>query len=189
MEETATISFRITRELRDSLRREAEKAGQTLNAFVISCFQKEVEWASATRGFEYAHLSRQILLAFIKGVETEEIAKLGRQLLASRLRDLASLIHGKADLNGFRQIVNLENKYQYTWDVAYSWKEENDQLRLFVRHGLSRKWSIFLGEGYLEYLRSIGINASYEALNNSLKLIINPTSRTSQPSSNKRSFR
>jgi hypothetical protein len=169
---SATVSFRISNELKDALTKGAQQQGITLNALATALFQRFVEWDGPTGTFERVTLSRQILAAFIERLSEQELAVLGRKLLAVRLRDFVRKMLGEPDLDNFRTIMDIWNRYQYSWAVAVSWHEDEEALNLFIRHGISRKWSVFLGEGYLEHLRSIGLKGSYEAEANSLNLAI-----------------
>jgi hypothetical protein len=118
-----------------------------------------------------------MLAAFLEEIDEGKLAAVARRLYPYRLKDLAFALHGKADLQGLRRVLELATKYEYTSPVSYSWREDSEGSQIFLRHGISAKWSIFLGEGIVSYLESIGLSASYERTVNSIKLTIPRKSR------------
>jgi len=167
---SVTVSFRTDSALKDGLAAEAEKRHLSLNAYVGECLQRSLEWVTLQQQLEYVSLSKEILQTLLDKIENREIAKLARKLHAPRLKDLANLTHGKADLDGLLQVLKLTAKYQYPLPVICALREDSEGSQIFLQHGISQKWSVFLGEGCLAYLESIGLKGSYEVTPNSIKL-------------------
>jgi hypothetical protein len=122
--------------------------------------------------FEYLSLSKDVLVAFLDRIDDSEIVALARALLAPRLTDLVNLIHGKADADGLFRVAVLTAKYQYPTPITCAVREDSEGSHIFLRHGISQKWSVFLGEGYLAYLEAIQLRGSYEATDRSVKITI-----------------
>ena len=169
---SVTVSFRIDSALRDGLTDEAVKKHVSLNAYVGECLQKSMEWGTLQQQFDYVSLARETLQALLDQVGDKEIATIARKLFPPRLTDITNLIHGKADLDGFLQVIELMSKYEYPIPATYALREDDEGYHIFIRHGISQKWSIFIGEGCLAYLDRIQLRGFYDATTNSLKLTI-----------------
>jgi hypothetical protein len=169
---TVTVSLRINPSLREILEREATRRHMSLNAYASDCLGKSVEWDTMEEAFDFAHVSKTILAKLLQETADKEIAAIARQSYTPRLRDLAYAIYGEADLEGLKRVLELTAKYEYQHPITYSWHENSNSSYFFLRHGISEKWSRFLAEGYLGYLETLGIQASYETTINSLRLTI-----------------
>jgi len=169
---TVNVSFRLDSSLRDRLADEARKRHLSLNAYVGEALQRSIEWGILQAQFEYVSVSREMLEIFLHQVGDADIAATARSVLAPRFKDLATLIHGKTDLDGLLLVLQLTAKYQYPIPVTYSVREDDEGFHIFLRHGISQKWSVYLGEGCLAYLEGIQLRGSYEATDKSLTLTI-----------------
>ena len=169
---TATVSFRLDSALRDELAHEAGRKGLSLNAHVGECLRRCVDWVRLEQEFEHVSIPKEALVTILDKVPDNEIAALGRMLLASRMADFANLLHGTTDVNGLYSSMKLSAKYQYPTPVACEIRKDDKSTHIFLHHGISRKWSLFLAEGYMAYLQRIRLTGSYEATNKSLKITI-----------------
>jgi len=172
---SVTASFRLDSALRDELADEAEKKGMSLNAYVGECLRRCVDWVRLQQEFEHVSMPKDALVAFLDRIADSEIATLAHTLLAPRMTDFANLVHGTADARGLLMSMKLSAKYQYPAPVAFEVREDDKGTHIFLRHGISQKWSIFLAEGYMTYLKRLQLTGSYEATNKSLKITIPQT--------------
>ena len=170
--ESVIISLRVSSRLRDALTTEATRRRGSLNAYVLDCLNRSLEWGTLLQQFEFIHISRMGLAALLEEIDNTQITAIARKISGGLLMDLANALQGKADLDGLRRVIELTAKYQYSFPLSYSWHDDAMGSHVFIRHGISRKWSTFLGEGYLAYLEGIGLQGSYEATINSVKLTI-----------------
>jgi hypothetical protein len=170
--ESVTMSFRVNPKLRSSLQKEAARKHVSLNAYASDALNRSVEWFALQEKFDFLQLSSNMLATILEEIDEEKLAAMARRIHPDRLKDLAYALHGKADLLGLRRVLELTAKYQYASPVSYSWRENGRGSQVFLRHGISAKWSIFLGEGILSYLESVGLSGSYEWTVDSIKLTI-----------------
>ncbi len=175
--ESVTMSFRVNPRLRSTLQKEAARKHVSLNAYGSDALNRSVEWFTLVEKFDFIQLSASILASILEEMDEQKLAAVARRTYPDRLRDLAYALNGKADLHALRRVLELMARYQYTLPVSYSWREDSNGSQIFLRHGISAKWSIFLGEGILSYLDNIGLNASYEWTVDSIKLTIPRKSR------------
>ena len=169
---SVTVSFRLDSSLRNRLANEASKRHVSLNAYVQEVLQRSTDWDSLKQPFEFVTISREMLEILLLQIGDADIAAMARSVFAPRLRDLSTLIRGKADLDGLLQVLELIAKYAYPSPVTYSVREDNGRRHIFLRHGISQKWSNYLGEGCLAYLEAIHLHGSYEAAEKSVSLTI-----------------
>jgi hypothetical protein len=175
--ESVTMSFRVNQKLRSALQKEAERKHVSLNAYASDALDRSVEWVTLQDKFDFAQISSNMLAAILEEIDEDQLSSVARRIYPDRLKDLAYALHGKADLHGLRRVLELTAKYQYSSPVSYSWREDSRGSQIFLRHGISAKWSIFLGEGILSYLENIGLSGSYEWTVDSIKLTISRKAR------------
>jgi len=168
--DSVTVSFRLDASLRSKLANEAGARNLSLNRYVQETLQKSIDWDALKQPFDAVTVSKQLLENLLSQIGDADLAAFARSALVSRLKDLVTLTHGKADLEGLLQVLELIAKYEYSLPVSYSVRKDNDGYHIFLRHGISQKWSVYLGEGCVAYLESIHLHGSYEAGEKSLNL-------------------
>ena len=169
---SVTVSFRLDSALKDELASEAGKKGMSLNAYVGECLRRSVDWVRLQKEFEHVSIPKEALMAFLDRIEDSEIKSLAHTLLAPRMIEFANLIHGTTDANGLYKSMKLSAKYQYPSPVPCEIRKDDLGTQIFLLHGISKKWSVFLAETYMDYLEHLQLTGSYEATNKSLKINI-----------------
>lgn len=171
-ERTKTVTFRITEELEYQLRERASKNGLSLNAFVIKQLALGLEWDPVFHQFDFLHLSKDTLLAFLEHVDDKDIASIARDTGAPLLKEMCIGLYGSSTFENFKRLQEVLVKYEYSWPISFQQFEDSASRRIVLRHGVCRKWSIFIGESVQAYLKGLGLQATYEATNNSTMLTI-----------------
>jgi len=169
---SVTVTLRLSSSLRDRLAEEAKARHLSLNAYVEEALERTVEWGVFRAQFEYMTISREVLEILLQQAGDADTAKMADRLFVPRLKDLATLIHGEPDFEGLLHVLEVTAKYQYPLPVTCSIRREGEGVHVFLRHGISKKWSLYVGEACLTYLKDINVQASYEAMEKSLNLNI-----------------
>jgi len=169
---SVTVSFRLASSLKSRLANEARTRHRSLNAYVQETLQRSIDWDAIKQSFEDVSVSKELLEILLRQIGDADLAALARSVLVPRMKDLATLSCGKADFEGLLQVLELSAKYQYSFPATYSVHKDIDGHHIFLRHGISQKWSVYLGEACLAYLEAIHLHGSYEAMEKSLKLTI-----------------
>ena len=169
---SVTVSFRLDSALKDELADEAQKKGMSLNAYVGEYLRRCVDWLKLQQEFEHISIPKEALVAFLDKIEESDIATLAHTVLAPRMADFGNLVHGTTDINELCMSMKLSARYQYPTPVACEIRIDDGVTHIFLRHGISQKWSVFLAEGYMAYLERIQLTGSYEATDKSLKITI-----------------
>jgi len=169
---TRTISFRVTTELGDALRKQASKSGLSLNAYVVRSLHRDLEWSSIFGQYDFLHLSRQALMAFLQQIDDEALRSIGGKVGVSLLKDVLYGLYGATNLEALRKGMELFAKFEYSWPVSYSHFENDAGEHFVLRHGVCLQWSKYQGEVIKRYLEELGLEAKYEVTNNSLIVTI-----------------
>jgi len=169
---SVTVSFRLDAALRNRLTYDANAKHISLNAYVQEVLQKSIDWDALRPSFELVTVSKETLKIFLDRLTEADLAATARSVLAPRLKEQSNLMRGKTDVDGLLRALELSAKYAYPFPVTFSVHEDSDGHHILMLHGISRKWSIYLGEGCLAYLEALHFRGSYEALEKSLNLTI-----------------
>ncbi len=167
-----TVSFRFAPEFERALRTQAAKRGMMLNAYVVDSLRVGVEWGPVYEKFEFLHMGKQTLVALLEHIEEKDLLGIASETTGSLMKELSHALYGAANLDAFRQLMNLFAKYQYSWQTSYSHYANEHTEHYNIRHGICRRWSIFLGELFKTYLEQLGLEAKYEVTNDATLLTV-----------------
>lgn len=175
MGKTATVSFRIPSEIRNGLKDEANKKGLSVNAYVTQSLRIGLEWGPIFDHFDFVHISKQALIALLQRIDEKQLGEVAREATAPLYREIAYVIFHSVDRESLAQVMDILAKYQYSWPTSYSHFQDDLGEHFVIRHGVSRQWSIYLGESLKAYGEALGLQAKYEATSNSTIFTILPS--------------
>ncbi|MFQ5920211.1 MAG: hypothetical protein ACE5I4_09260, partial [Thermoplasmata archaeon] len=73
-------SIRITKELDDLIRADAEDKGLTVNALVSSILTKYAEWDRYADRFGFVTITRNGFRTYVEAIEEEKLTEIGEEL-------------------------------------------------------------------------------------------------------------
>ncbi len=174
-----TVSFRFAPEFESALRTQAAKRGMMLNAYVVDSLRVGLEWGPVYEKFDFLHIGKQTLVALLEHIEEKDLLGIASETAESLMKELSHALYGAVDLDSFRRLMDLFAKYQYSWPTSYSHYANEHTERYNIRHGICRRWSIFLGELFKTYLEQLGYEAKYEVTNDATILTV--LKKTTEP--------
>ncbi len=173
-----TVSFRFAPEFESALRTQAAKRGMMLNAYVVDSLRVGLEWGPVYEKFDFLHIGKRTLVALLEHIEDKDLLAIAYET-APRLKELSHALYGAANFDAFRQLMGLFAKYQYSWPTSYTHYANEHTEHFVIRHGICRRWSIFLSELFKTYLEQLGFEAKYEVTNDATILTV--IKKTTEP--------
>jgi len=117
---TVLRSIRITEELDEILRKDAEARGFSVNAFLASILQRYTDWDRYADRFGFVTITRNGYRDLIQMIRDEDLAALGSKLGAHNPREMTLFWFKRLNLDTFLRYLSLVSRYARTLqhDVA-----------------------------------------------------------------------
>ena len=148
-------SIRITKELDDVIRQDAEDAGVSSNALIASVLAKYAEWDRLADRFGFVTMARGGFRALLEEIEDERLLDLAENFAPSLSREVALHFFKKVNFETYYRLLMGVFRYGHLGEYYVEMGKDGDTLT--IHHDLGRKWSLLLS-------RAIG--QSFEAIAN-----------------------
>jgi hypothetical protein len=160
-----TVSFRIPSDLEDALRAEASDKQLSLNAFVIGSLRASLESAKLCKQFPFMPITGKTLGALVQSLDEDVLRTIARECIVPQIREISRVMFSSVDFNTLMGISGFFQK-NGSWFTSVERAKVNENDRFIARHGLGAKFSFFIGEIVRQYMKSIGLQVTYESTEN-----------------------
>ena len=167
-----TVSFRIYSDLEDGLRSQASIRGLSLNSYVTRILRRALELNPVSDQFELVQLEKHALNEFMQHVDDNDLMKIAHEVGSPYLKELGYALYGRGNLENLIRVVEFIETHMHMRPFSYT--GDDNGYRFTIRHGLSRKWSIYSAEAIKNYVEDIGLNVAYEITDNAIMVSISP---------------
>src|SRR5215472_15245251 len=138
---TDTIAFRLSSELINELRRDAELEKVSLNAFVTKIFYNHIQWERYERKVGLLPMTKPFLKEVINQLTDEKITNLAQKIERENFKNILILMRQRHNAQDFVEVLR-------TW-LTVSWMQlylvdRNHSYLLNIQHDMGRKWSLYV---------------------------------------------
>jgi len=163
-------SIRLTPDIEETLRREAERREISFNQLVSCILKRYCEWDRFTEKLAYVCNSAALYKQLIDAIPDNKLEELGIST-AKLIKDSLLVLYGKADLNSFLQYMPLVTKYAFGSSVQYDQRANCKNWILTFHHSFGKRWSYAFNYHMREAVRDIlRLEAKVEATDNTLRV-------------------
>jgi len=134
-----------------ALETEAADEGRTVNADVNSILSQHFDQHKKAREFGIAAIPKPLLRRVLEGLDDEELARIGREVMPPLWKEMAEFWSGDSSPDGILDFQNMRAKFNPN-NRTKTTKEEGTYVVVF-RHDFGPKWSILLKNGLQEFVR------------------------------------
>jgi len=155
---TVTRTFRLRKEWDDVLRREAEKQGLSVNVLVNLILRRYAFFDRWTRNYKVISLTQGSFQEVLEGSLLENLAKAGEKRGAPSIQSIIDIMGLPSNYNSFTFLItNFFGGGYALWFSCHRHFRENRDI-FHLQHTLGRKWSVFLQNYFLSYLKTLKID-------------------------------
>ena len=146
--EYITRSFRIPKEYDDILRDEANDIGQSVNSIIDSIIAKYVNNDRFYKNSQLLSLTPRTISSLLTMLSDTEVVRAGKLAGGTSATDNLLMRGMSLDFDSLKWFIEeIMAKYADWFNCNYH--RMNNMHMFHMRHGLGKKWSIFL-QAYLE---------------------------------------
>ncbi|MFQ6013469.1 MAG: hypothetical protein ACE5LS_07485 [Thermoplasmata archaeon] len=146
-------SIRITKELDDLIRADAEDKGLTVNALVSSILTKYAEWDRYADRFGFVTITRNGFRTYVEAIEEDKLTQIGEELGRRNPREMALFWFKRLNLETFLRYLSIYSRYGRIGE--YEMEKRDGSHTISVHHDLGRKYSLLLARFLKEALETI----------------------------------
>ena len=153
-DESTIRTFRLSAELDDVLKEEAERQAISVSALLNQIVQRYSEAERYFNRYDALTLEKNTFISFIKDLSDENVVEIG-DLAGSRSLQNGLRIRGlSSNTETVRFIV--EHVYgRYSGWFKANFYEKNNQTVYHLRHELGEKWSLFISHYMIKMFDSL----------------------------------
>jgi hypothetical protein len=148
---TRLKTVRLPESLVRSLEKEATEEGTTVNADINSILSQHFDWHKKAREFGIAAIPKPLLKRMLEGLDDEELARIGREVIPPLWKEMAEFWSGDSSPDGILNFQNMRAKFNPN-NRTKTTREEGMYVVVF-HHDFGPKWSILLKNGLQEFVR------------------------------------
>ena len=146
-------SVRITKELDDILRQDAQGAGITMNAMISSILGKYSEWDRYAEQFGFVTITGDGFRVLLEAIEKEKLTEIAEDIAPSLSREVALHFFKRVDFETFFQFLLALFRYGHLGEYQVETTAEGDTLT--VHHDLGPNWSLLLSRSIKQSFKAI----------------------------------
>ncbi len=138
---TETVTFRLSSELIDELKKDSELEGVSLNSYVAKIFANHVQWERYERKVGLLPMTESFLKGVLDKLTEEQVVHLAREIEKKKFRDMLAFMKDSHDVDEFIEVLR-------SW-LTVSWMQHNIVVKngvynFKIRHNLGEKWSLYV---------------------------------------------
>jgi len=138
---TETVTFRLSSDLIDELKKDAEIEGVSLNSYVAKIFANHVQWERYERKVGLLPMTESFLKGVLDELTEEQVVYLAREIEKKKFKDMLAFMKDSHDVDEFIEVLR-------SW-LTVSWMQHNIVVKngaysFKIRHNLGEKWSLYV---------------------------------------------
>lgn len=150
---TVLRTFRIPREIDETLRKEAKLRGISQNALVSMVLTGFSDWDRFADRLGYTSMTREYLRSLLDAVDDKTLHDISKHIASHKPREVINFWFKEINLQTFINYMSLISRHA-GWGELES-KTEDGRCTLTICHELGPKWSLALQEYLVETLDSL----------------------------------
>ena len=166
---TEHASFRIDKDILDSLKTVSREEHLSLNTYVNRIFDSHLNWNLLAPEVGWVVMLKSVMKEIIKTSDNETVVQIAKNSAESGSKEIALSMRGKYGVDEWVSI--LKNRAKSS-DFALKEYLEKDTVRLVMFHDMGEKWSLFFETYYNTVFFEMGADVQSEYTENSIVLEI-----------------
>jgi len=168
---TVTRTFRISAEWDDLLKKEAEKEGISVNVLMNLILRRYTHVGRLAQGNNLICLTKTTFRKILEGIPLEQLILAGKNTSLKDFPHILGMLGITSDYDSFVYLVSRHfgGPNCAMWFCCYHHTQKNSDT-FHLQHDLGRKWSLYLQEYFLSYLKTLKIEPETKVYDNALNI-------------------
>ena len=140
---TTPITFRLSENLVEGLKLEAENFHLSLNTLVKQILEKYMTWERHSNKMGLIPLTRPFLEDIINSLPDKRIMQIAGNASKEALKELVLIARGDCTLNSF---ISVFNEWLTVSRMIHRYEFNSNTHHYVISHNLGEKWSLYIKE-------------------------------------------
>ncbi len=150
---TVLRSIRISAEMEELLRQDAEQRGISVNGLVTAILQKYREWDRYAEKFGFVAITRNGWRMLLEAIEDQRFALLGKEMGAQNPREMTLFWFKKLNTETFLAYLSLISRYAKT--MTYELESDGSSYTISLQVDTGHRGAVFWGNFIDQAIRTI----------------------------------
>lgn len=137
---TITMTFRIKKNIMETLRRDAKNRGISLNMYVNQIFKNFTDWYAFEQKVGMIPLSKPVVLDIFRNLKKEEVLDIATRIGKNEIYDIALFMRSKVDMDSFLEWIESRMKNS-SMNVSHSIRGNTHIYAM--KHDVCLNWSLY----------------------------------------------
>ena len=141
--ETESVTFRVSKNILESLRRESKQKRISLNTLTTQIFDQYVGWNSKAAVAGMVSLPKYLLTLIIENNTEEAVIEIAKKFANVGAKEIILMLRQQYNITSFVDVLEFwmkESAFPYIHEIT------SGKHKFTLQHDMGRKWSIYFGE-------------------------------------------
>lgn len=168
---TVTRTFRISAEWDNFLRKESESQGISVNVLMNLILRRHAHIYRLAQADNLICLTKTTFRKIIEGIPLEYLSRTGGDISSKDFPNILGILGLPSDYDSFAYLVSryFGCPNGAMWFCCHRHTQKNTDV-FHLQHNLGRKWSVFLREFFLFYLKTLNIKGEAKVYDNAVNI-------------------
>lgn len=168
---TVTRTFRISAEWDNFLRKEAESQGISVNVLVNLILRRHAHIGRLAQADNLICLTKTTFRKIIEGIPLEYLSRTGGDTSSKDFPNILGILGLPSDYDSFAYLVSRHfgGPNCAMWFCCHRHTQKNIDT-FHLQHNLGHKWSVYLREYFLSYLKTLNIKGETKVYDNAVNI-------------------
>ncbi len=162
---TEHATFRINKEILDSLKSLSNEGKVSLNTIVNQILDSHINWDVRAAEVGWVVMLKSGLIQLIKHADRESILKIAKELANTNAKEIALFMRGKYGVNEWISI--LKDRARMSGFKLKEYRDDN-KIKLVQHHEMGKNWSLFFMTYYETVFYELGVKVKSDCTDNSI---------------------
>jgi len=173
---TVLRTVRLSQDLDDLLRNDAEESGTTVNGLINRIMTKYLEWDRHIEKFKFVSIARETFRSFLDKIDDADVEKIATDMGSKMPVAITFFWFKKLNLETVLKTISNYGKYSGLQTNEITANDGNCIITFY--HELGAKWSIFLKYFICQFVKTaLGITPKTEITDDLVLVSFNTTNR------------
>jgi hypothetical protein len=164
-----SITFRLDSDAIAGLKKEASERDIGVNTVLSQMIKHYTKWHSIAAGAGYVYVRRTLLMKLLEHHTEQDMVSISDAVAKTTNRDVLMLFGKKVNMSGALDLIETWLKVS---DIPFRHENSDNKHSFIVKHGMGKKWSIYMGELCRHMFRECNINKyDYDARDTTLSFV------------------
>ncbi|MDE1863227.1 MAG: hypothetical protein KGI33_09970 [Thaumarchaeota archaeon] len=167
--QTESITFRIDKQVLDSLRDAAKRQKISPNSLAGQILGSYLEWGAKAVAAGWVSMPKPFLIELMKLIDEKDMTRTIAGLSSEFGKDADLFMRGRHDLEAWLSVIRSRATRSGFNIMEY---RRGDELEIVIQHDMGKKWSLYFKTFYENVFYDLGAKARFDYTENTITITL-----------------